>query len=426
MNNLALLLMQCVLIISVVAVFKWMLSKMGQPGVIGEILAGITLGPSLLGRIFPDAHAIIFPAQSLGALDMLSQLGLMIFMFIIGMELNIGASKKTFRSVFAISYTSIIIPFFLGVGLSFLLYPSYAPANIPFLPFALFMGTGMSITAFPVLARILRDQKIDHTELGSTAMMCASIDDASAWCILAFVTATVGSGSTGGALITVLYTLLYIMVMLFVIRPLLNGEWLGRLRRSWSMTVFTVVLVILFSSSWMTEMIGIHAMFGAFLAGVIMPRNGVFLKEITKRLEYVSLSWLLPIFFVLTGLKTDLLLFSQGGLWLVTIGIILIAIIGKLGGAAGTGRLIGLSWKDSLSLGVLLNTRGLMELTVLNIGYDLGIISPEIFAAMVVMTLITTCMTGPALLTIQRAFSKDSLLSRHTRRTTMEQERGTY
>jgi Kef-type K+ transport system membrane component KefB len=376
---------------------------MGQPGVVGEIIAGIVLGPSLLGYLFPEVHQFILPADSLATLQVLSQIGLCFFMFIIGMELDPGNVRKKTLRVVLISHVSIVVPFILGFGLSFLLYDSFAPPGISFLVFSLFMGTGMSVTAFPVLARILRDRGMDRTELGTLAIMCASIDDISAWCILALVTAIAVSGSVSGVLMIGVWTLVYVCLMLFVLRPLLSsGKVLKWIRGNSAAYLLTGALIMMFASSLATEQIGIHAMFGAFIAGVAMPKDTDIRKQVTGQIEAVSLSLLLPFFFVLTGLKTNLMLLGQSGLWLVTMGIILVAFAGKFGGATVASRLTGLSWKHSLSLGVLMNTRGLMELTVLNIGYDLGIISGGIFTAMVVMTFVTTFTTGPMLNLIQQ------------------------
>jgi len=369
---------------------------MGQPAVIGEMIAGILLGPSCLGMLSPGAQAFVFPAASLDTLQLLSQIGIILFMFVVGIELDVQHLRQRAHAAVLVSHASIVVPFFLGVACSLFLYHTLAPAPITFRAFALFMGIAMSITAFPVLARILEERGLSTSSLGSTAIACAAVDDVTAWCLLAVVVAIVQADGLSGALLTIGLTLLFIGIMLFLLRP-----WVCRLLGTEAETrsngLTAGVLTFVFAAALCTEVIGIHALFGAFLAGVIMPshtRLRIFLRE---RLETLSAVLLLPLFFAFTGLRTQIGLLNDWQSWAVCTGIIAVAISGKCGGSVLAARWTGLSWPDALTIGVLMNTRGLMELVVLNIGYDLGILSPHIFAMMVLMALTTTFMTGPLL-----------------------------
>jgi Kef-type K+ transport system membrane component KefB len=397
-HPLATLVLQVIAIIIVSRIFGYIFNKMGQPTVIGEIIAGIALGPSLLGFFYPELSVFIFPVASLSNLQFLSQVGLMLFMFVIGMELDIKVLRNQAHDAVVISHASIIIPYFLGMLLAFFLYEEFAPDNISFLSFSLFMGIAMSITAFPVLARVIQERGLTKTRLGTIAITCAAADDVTAWCILAAVIAIAKAGSFTSALYTIGLAVIYLAFMLYIMRPFLRK--LGTIysnKETISKMIVAVVFLMMLLSSYLTEIIGIHVLFGAFLAGVIMPPISSFRKILTEKVEDVSLVLLLPLFFVFTGLRTQIGLLNESHLWAVCGWIILTAVVGKFGGSAFAARIVGQSWKDSLSLGALMNTRGLMELIVLNIGYDLGILSPEIFAMMVLMALITTFMTGPSL-----------------------------
>jgi len=395
---LAVLLLQIIVIIACARLFGYLFKKIGQPAVIGEIVAGIVLGPSIIGAYFPEINHFLFPAASLSTLSFLSQIGLILFMFIIGMELDLKAIGKQAYGAVIISHASIIIPYTLGMGLAYYIYRDYAPAGITFLSFALFMGIAMSITAFPVLARILQEKGLTRSKLGAMALTCAAADDLTAWCILAAVIALVKSGSSFSVLYTIALAIIYVLVMLKVVRPFL--ERLSTVynskekRRTPIIALFFILLII---SSYITSVIGIHALFGAFMAGVIMPSSFSFRKIVIDKIEDVSIILLLPLFFVITGLRTQIGLINEGHLWITFGWILLVAVAGKFGGSAIAAKIVGQSWKDSLSIGVLMNTRGLMQLIVLNIGYDLGILTPQIFAMMVLMALVTTFMTGPAL-----------------------------
>jgi Kef-type K+ transport system membrane component KefB len=397
-HPLARLVLQVISIILVSRLFGFIFNKVGQPTVIGEIIAGIVLGPSVVGLFFPEFSLFLFPKESLSNLQFLSQVGLILFMFVIGMELDLKVLKGKAHDAVVISHASIIIPYALGMGLAYFLYQEFAPEKTSFISFALFMGIATSITAFPVLARIIQERDLTKTRLGIIAITCAAADDVTAWCILAAVIAIVKAGSFVSALFTIALALIYVAVMIFGVQPFLRK--LGNIysdRETISKTIVAISFLVLLVSAYLAEIIGIHALFGAFLAGVVMPPNFNFRKIITDKIEDVSLVLLLPLFFVFTGLRTQIGLLNQPHLWVVCGWIILTAVAGKFGGSAIAARIVGQSWKDSLAIGALMNTRGLMELIVLNIGYDLGILSPEIFAMMVLMALITTFMTGPAL-----------------------------
>jgi Kef-type K+ transport system membrane component KefB len=397
-HPLAILILQILSIILIARLFGWLMTKIGQPTVIGEIIAGIVLGPSLLGLLFPQFSSFLFPPESLVNLQFLSQIGLILFMFIIGMELDIGILKRSAHDAIVVSHASIIFPYFLGVTLAYFLYQDFAPDNISFTAFALFIGIAMSITAFPVLARIVQERNLTKDHLGILAITCAAVDDVTAWSLLAVVIAIVKAGDITGALFTIFFSVLYVLFMLLVVKRLLNKIAQTHFTRE---TVNKPVLAILFGillmSSYMTEVIGIHALFGAFMAGVIIPANPEFRRVLAEKIEDFSLVFLLPLFFVYTGLRTQIGLLNDPNLWLVCLIIIAVAVTGKFFGSAIAARFVGQSWRDSLVLGALMNTRGLMELVVLNIGYDLGVLTPEVFAMMVLMALITTFMTGPAI-----------------------------
>jgi Kef-type K+ transport system membrane component KefB len=397
-HPLAILLAQIITIIIIARLLGWVCKKIGQPSVIGEIIAGIILGPSLIGMYFPEFSAALFPAKSLGNLQFLSQIGLILFMFIVGMELDLKVLRNKAHEAVVISHASIIIPFALGMGLAFFIYQSFAPEGIQFLSFALFLGIAMSITAFPVLARIVQERGIHKTRLGTVVITCAAADDITAWCILAAVIAIVKAGSFISAFYIIGLAFVYVLTMIFIIRPFLKrvGE-LHATRENLSKPIVAIFLLILLLSSYATEVIGIHALFGAFMAGAVMPENIRFRNIFIEKVEDVALVLLLPLFFVFTGLRTQIGLLNDPFLWKITGLIILVAVAGKFIGSALAAKFVGQNWKNSLTIGALMNTRGLMELVVLNIGYDLGVLTPEVFTMMVIMALLTTFMTGPAL-----------------------------
>jgi len=375
---------------------------LGQPPVIGEVVAGIVLGPSLLG---PDLSAYLLPPDVAPYLGMIAQLGVLLYMFTVGLELHADLIARRAHATLATSHASIVAPFLLGALLALLLYPRLATQAVPFASFALFLGVAMSITAFPVLARILSDRGLSKSELGVIALSCAAIDDVTAWCLLALVVG-VAQTQVGAALAVFGWTLLYLVVMWLLVRPLLNrllARWIGpELPRSAVAFIFVALLL----SALATEAIGIHAIFGAFLLGALIPHESTVARTLAHQLNPVVSVLLLPAFFAFTGMRTRIDLVTGWEQWLLCGLIILVAIAGKLGGAALAARLTGLGWRPALALGALMNTRGLMELIVLNIGLDLGIISPTLFAMMVIMALVTTMMTAPLLRWIMPEFGR--------------------
>lgn len=397
-DPLAILLAQIITIILVARFFGWVFKKIGQPSVIGEIIAGIVLGPSLLGMYFPEFSAALFPVESLGNLKFLSQIGLILFMFVIGMELDLKVLKNKANEAVVISHASIVIPFALGIGLAYFVYNRFAPEGVKFLSFSLFMGIAMSITAFPVLARIVQERGIHKTRLGAIVITCAAADDITAWCILAVVIAIVKAGTFVSSLYIISLALIYVVAMLFIVKPFLKriGDLYGT-KDSIIKPVVAIFFLVLILSSYATEVIGIHALFGAFMAGAIMPDVPKFRTIFIDKVEDVSVILLLPLFFVFTGLKTEIGLINDPYLWKVTFFIILVAVVGKFLGSALAAKFVGQNWRDSLTIGALMNTRGLMELIVLNIGLELKVLTPEVFTMMVIMALVTTFMTGPAL-----------------------------
>lgn len=407
-HPLAVLLLQIVVIILVARLFGWICKKIGQPTVIGEIIAGIVLGPSLLGLYFPEISSFVFPVESLGNIQFLSQIGLILFMFVVGMEIDLGVLKSKADDAIVISHASIILPFALGMGLAYFIYDHFVPEGVHFLSFSLFLGIAMSITAFPVLARIVQERGINKTRLGTIVITCAAADDITAWCLLAVVIAIVKAGTFVSALYTVALAILYVFVMIKIVRPFLKR--IGDLHSSpenLSKPIVALFFLTIILSAYMTEVIGIHALFGAFMAGAIMPDNPKFRNIFIEKVEDIALVLLLPLFFVYTGLRTQIGLLNEPYLWGVTVLIIIVAVAGKFIGSALAAKFVGQSWKNSLIIGALMNTRGLMELVVLNIGYDLGVLNAEIFAMMVIMALVTTFMTGPALDLFGRIFKAE-------------------
>lgn len=406
-HALAVLLMQIVAIIAVARGFAYVFTKLGQPTVIGEIMAGIVLGPSVVGYWFPGISEFLFPAGSLGNLQFMSQIGLVLFMFVIGMELDLKVLQGRAHTALVISHSSIVTLFALGIGLSYWLYLDFAPPTIAFRSFALFMGIALSITAFPVLARIIQERGLTRTKVGAMAIATAASDDVAAWCILAAVIAIVKAGSVVSAGYVIAAATIYVVFMIVVLRPFLRR--LGEVhadRTSLGRPIVAMMFLVMLASAWATEVIGIHPLFGAFLAGVIMPPNLRFRQLLVGKLEDVSLVLLLPLFFVFTGLRTRIGLLATEDLWITCAAVVGVAVIGKSAAVAFASRITGLNWKDSLTMGVLMNTRGLMELVVLNIGYDLGVINAELFAIMVIMALFSTLMTGPALDLVERLFRR--------------------
>jgi Kef-type K+ transport system membrane component KefB len=381
------------------SVFK----RLGQPAVIGEVVGGILLGPSLLGRISPEAAAFLLPAESAPFLGVISQLGVILYMFLVGLELDLKVLQGRIAVTVAISVTSIVVPFAMGAGLAWMLFDGLAPSGVGFTSFALFIGVSMSITAFPVMARILGDRGLQRTPMGIVALTCAAINDAIAWCLLAFVVG-VTQATPAAAAKTVILTAMYVALMLTVGRRIMIGV-VARFDASPRIGERSLALVLaaVLLSAVATEFIGIHAIFGAFLLGAILPHESVIAKHVTERLEDIVRVMFLPAFFAFTGLRTEIGLVHTVEDWMLCGVIIAVATAGKFGGTLLASKAVGLDWRDSAALGILMNTRGLVELIVLNIGLDLGVISPRLFTMLVIMALVTTIMTSPILSRLLRA-----------------------
>jgi Kef-type K+ transport system membrane component KefB len=382
----------------------------GQPPVIGEVVAGILLGPSLLGAISPAAMHSLIPGpdadpkgQVVAALKAVSQLGVVLYMFLVGLELNAAKLRHHAHSTIAISHTSIVAPFVLGAALALWLYPELSHRGVPFTSFALFMGVALSVTAFPVLARILADRGLDKTEAGVVALGCAAADDVTAWCLLALVVG-VAQAQVGGAVVTAVWAVAFIAGMFAVVRPLTG--WVCRRLDAHPGPLPSVavpgVFVAVLLSALATEAIGVHAVFGAFLLGAVIPHESRLAREFTRKLKDVVTVLLLPAFFALTGLRTEIGLLTGWENWAICGAIVLVATLGKFGGTFAAARLTGQDSRTAVALGAMMNTRGLMGLIVLDIGLSMGVISKTLFAMMVVMALVTTMATAPALRFLMR------------------------
>ena len=367
-----------------------------QPPVIGEVVGGILLGPSLLGAVSPAAYEALLPTQAAPFLNVIAQLGVVLYMFIVGLHLDLRVLQTSGRAALAISHASIVCPFVLGVALALPLYP-LAGAGASFTSFALFMGVSMSVTAFPVLARILSDKGLQHTEFGMLALTCAAVDDVTAWCLLALAVG-LSQQSVTAAFVTIGLTIVYIVVMLFVVRPLVISAMpaLERIRRL-DDNRLALVFVVVLSSALATEAIGIHAIFGAFLLGAIVPHSALLARDVTERLEGLVRVLFLPAFFAFTGMRTEIGLLTSWHDWMLCFLIITAATAGKFGGTFAAARFARLTRADAAALGVMMNTRGLVELIVLNVGLEVGAISPRLFTMLVVMALVTTFATTPVL-----------------------------
>ena len=373
-----------------------------QPAVIGEVVGGILLGPSLLGRLSPEAAAFLLPPDAAPFLSVIAQIGVILYMFLIGLELDLGVVSSRVSMTIIISQASIVVPFALGSVLAFALSGSLAPAGVPFSSFLLFLGVSMSITAFPVLARILGDHGLQRTSMGTLALTCAAINDAIAWCLLAFVVGVM-QATPIDTIRTVGLTFLYIALMLTVGRAIAVRA-VTRLDRSSRVGEQSLALVLaaVLLSAIATEFIGLHAIFGAFLLGAIIPHHSQVSAQAHDRLADIVRVMFLPAFFAFTGLRTEIGLVETAEDWLLCGLIIVVATAGKFGGTTLAARLSGLDWRDSAALGILMNTRGLVELIVLNIGLDLGVITPRLFTMLVIMALVTTMMTSPILMALLR------------------------
>ncbi len=395
------------------AVFGHLCKYIGQPPVIGEVMAGLLLGPSFLGSVSPELMHCLIPSQVIdpsnavsSSLKAIAQLGVILYMFLVGLELDATQLRRKGHSALAISHASIVVPFSTGTILSLWLYPRLSEPSVPFVSFALFLGVAMSITAFPVLARILTDRSLQNTPLGTVALSCAAADDVTAWCLLSFVVG-VAKSEAGNAAWVIGGAIGFILVMVFAIRPgvVRYVDWMERGRGNVPAYTIASVYAMILVASALTEWIGIHAIFGAFLLGVIIPSNSSLAKNFLSKLKEPVTILLLPAFFAYTGMRTEIGLLDNLHEWILCLVIILVATLGKFGGTLVAARITGESWRDASVLGMLMNTRGLMELIVLNIGLDLGVISPTLFAMMVLMALFTTVITSPAIQLLKPSIS---------------------
>jgi Kef-type K+ transport system membrane component KefB len=393
-----LLLVQMSIVLAVTVFCGWLARRLGQSRVIGEIIGGILLGPSVLGRIWPHASAVLFPPDSLKTLETLSTVGLILFLFLIGMELDYAQLYRQRVVATLSSATSIAIPFFAAALLAHSLRHRFAPHGIGSMPFVLFLGISMSITAFPVLARIIEERGLQGTPLGTTAILCAAVDDVVAWLLLAITLTLIDvNGSPASLWIRFGSLAAYLAVMLGLVRPLAAQAVKRRRQPGLSIELLGAVVACTLASSAVTEWTGVHPLFGAFIAGVCFPRVEQWQHAIRSRMDMITSVLLLPLFFALTGLRTRLDLLNDANMWLWT-GIVLVAAVcGKMGGAVLAARWTGQSWRHALGLGALLNTRGLVELVVLNIAYNVGAFTPTLFTMLVVMALVTTISTTPIL-----------------------------
>lgn len=399
MPHLPTLLLQIGVILIAARIVGWLFRRIQQPQVVGEMVAGILIGPSVLGWLAPGVSATLFPPGSLGFLNALSQIGVLSFMFVVGLELNPALMKGRGHTAVVTSHASIVFPFLLGSLLALYLYPRVSDESVTFSNFALFLGIAMSITAFPVLARILQERHLLRHPVGVITLACAAVDDVTAWCLLAGVVVIVRAATATIPLwVTIGGSAAFGLIMWFGVRPLLRGlERVFESRGKMTQNLLALILLIVFASAYITEWLGIHALFGAFVVGAIMPKDKAFVKALTERLEDLVVVLLLPLFFAFTGLRTSIGAVSGDEMWFYCGLIVVVAIAGKLGGSMIAARFTGTSWRESAAIGILMNTRGLIQLVVLNIGLDIGVISPALFAMMVLMALITTFMTTPLL-----------------------------
>jgi Kef-type K+ transport system membrane component KefB len=387
------ILLELIVILLAVQVCGLLCRRVGQQWVIGEILAGLALGPSLLGAIWPQAQTAIFPASSLPTLQTLGDIGLVLYMFSLGARLDTHLMLNQSRKAVITSFSGIFLPLVLGFTMAYFLYPGLAGEKATPVPFMLMVGTAMAITAFPVLARLLSEKQLVNTRIGTLALSCAAVDDVAAWCLLALIVAVVHARGLNTVLLTLIELALFVTAMFALVRPLLLQA--DRLIHS-SQLMVLLTIVLLLGAAYFTNSIGIHPIFGAFVMGIILPRRARFVSYI-RSIDQVNSVLFLPLFFVYSGLRTHIGLINTPGLWLLCLLILALACFGKIAGGVFSVRWMGESWKDSLGLGVLMNTRGLVELIVLNIGLDLGMLSAPLFAMLVIMALLTTMMASPLL-----------------------------
>ena len=399
MPNLFTLVLQIAVILAACRMMGSLFKNMHQPRVVGEMFAGILLGPSLLGWIAPHFSAYLFPAASLGFLNALSEVGVVIFMFLVGLGINPKELKKQGHAAILTSHVSITAPFVLAAILSIYLYPRLSDESVAFASFALFMGASMSITAFPVLARILAERDMLGSRLGTLAVACAAVDDVTGWCILAYIVVLIRSAQAMSSIwVTLGGIVIFAVAMIYGVRRLLQGyETFYRRNQGLSENMLALLLLLVLGSALVTERLGIHLLFGSFLMGAIMPKEPKFVRYILDRFETITVTLLLPLFFAFTGLRTNIGLVKGQEMWMYSGLIILVAVLGKLGGSMVAAWFSGMPVREAAGLGALMNTRGLMALVILDIGLDIKVISPALFSMMVLMTLVTTFMTSPVL-----------------------------
>jgi len=397
-SPLGLFLLQLLVLLLVAKGAGALLKHFGQPAVIGEMAAGLMMGPLVLGSLLPQLHGALFPAASLGPLGMLSQLGVLMFLLVAGAELDLGALRGRRKFAFTVSHAGIAVPFVLGVGLAIWLYPGHGPQGVGFTAFALFVGISMSITAFPVLLRILADRGITYTPLGQTSIACAALGDATAWCMLALIVAAAQATGWLTASVNLVCVVLFIALMLGAVKPWFARQKIVRGREGrWLLGI----LLLSLASALVTEVLGIHALFGAFAAGVAVSSNAQLRELLVARVEPFAATLLLPLFFAMTGLRMRADALQTSDILLCVV-VIVVATAGKLLGTWSAARSTGMESREAWRLGVLMNTRGLMELIVLNLGYELGLLGDRLFAVLVIMALVTTAMTGPLLNLMER------------------------
>ncbi len=370
-----------------------------QPPVVGEMIAGILLGPSLLGKLAPASFHLLFPHQILPFISVLAQVGIILYMFLMGVQLDMRLVTGRAHATVAISHASILCPFILGSALALWLYPMYSTSDVSFTVFALLIGVAMSITAFPVLARILSDRGLNTSEIGAIALACAAVDDVTAWCLLALVV-SVAHEIPAHALITLALTAAFIAAI-FIFGPKLAARYAAYYERGGSpyrqQHGVMIACVALLVAAVATQYIGIQALFGAFLVGVVIPRDSLFARDLVQEFEDLVVVLFLPAFFVFSGLRTQIGLLNTAAGWGICLIIIVVATIGKFASGALAARITGISWRQSAALGALMNARGLVELIVVNIGLDLGVLTPTLFTMFVIMAVVTTLTAAPVL-----------------------------
>ena len=377
--------------------------RLGQPQVVAEMVAGVLLGPSLFGLLWPEAQHWLFPwdtAQKMrdtqSYLFPASQLGLALYMFVVGMEFRVDIVQRQLKSSIAVSVAGMVTPLLFGAALAWIFYQytNLFPRKASLIEAMLFLGASMCITAFPVLARIIHHKKLSGTSMGTVALGAGAIDDASAWCLLAVVLASFDK-NWNHALANIGGGLAYVAVTLLVVRPFLARakKWLvkdGTLNDAG----LVLGLVLMTLGAFFTDLIGLHAVFGAFVMGAAMPR-GVVVRDLIGRIQPLTVALLLPLFFTYSGLNTKIGLLNSGFLWLMCGAVLIAAVVGKGVACWLAARATGVPNREALGIGTLMNARGLMELIIINIGLQRGIISEGLFATLVIMAVVTTLMASP-------------------------------